>query len=201
MGKGWQAERKRDHYYKKAKIDDYRSRAAFKLEQINDRFKIMREGDIVIDLGACPGGWSQIAAEIVGETGRVLAVDIKSIEPIENVEFFRGDVRSEDVQNWLREILDGQYAFAVISDMSPNISGNYSVDHARSMELAETAFEFAQKHLKNGGNMVVKFFDGDMTKAFVDTVKLHFRNVKRYSPKASRSSSSEIYIIAKGYKK
>ena len=200
MSKQWQSERRRDHYYKKAKSENYRSRAAFKLQQINEKFKVIRKGDIVIDLGANPGGWSQVAKELVGDNGKVLAIDLKPIERIKGVRIFKGDARSQEAKEWLAENLEGKKADVIISDMSPNISGHYSVDHARSMELAEVAFEFAQEHLKKRGNMVIKLFDGDMTKAFVDTVKSRFQMQKRYSPKASRSSSSEIYVIGKGYR-
>lgn len=200
MSKQWMADRRRDHYYKLAKAQNYRSRAAFKLRQINEKFKVMKTGDVVLDLGANPGGWSQVAIETVGNPGKVLAIDIKGIEPIDGVHFYKGDVRAGETKGWIRENLGGRGVNLVISDMSPNITGNYSMDHARSMELAEMAFEFARAHLAPGGNMVIKLFDGDMTRAFVDAIRLKFRMVKRHSPKASRSSSSEVYIIAKGYK-
>ena len=197
MSHRWIAERKRDYYYKKAKKENYRSRAAYKLIQIDERFGIFRKGNTVIDLGASPGGWSQVAAEKAGDAGRVIAVDIKPVEPIDGVLFIKGDARSESVLSNIKETLSGVSADVVISDMAPNISGNYSFDHARSIELAEMALGYADRFLGKGGNMVVKVFDGDMAQEYFGTVRERFGVVKRYAPKASRKSSSEIYIIGK----
>ncbi len=196
----WRSERKRDHYYRKAKKEDYRSRAAYKLIQMNERFSLIRQGDEVIDLGANPGGWSQVAAELVGDQGRVIAIDIKPMKAIKGVDFLRGDALSSRTISDIRELLDGNKANVMISDMSPNISGNYSLDHARSMELAEMALEYTGWFLRPGGNMVVKVFDGDMTFDYVKKIRTKFRVAKRHAPKASRKSSSEIYIIGKGFR-
>ena len=196
----WRSERKRDHYYRKAKKEDYRSRAAYKLIQMNERFSLIRQGDEVIDLGANPGGWSQVAAELVGDQGRVIAIDIKPMKAIKGVDFLRGDALSSGTIADINELLGGKKANVIISDMSPNISGNYSLDHARSMELAEMALEYADRFLQPGGNMVVKVFDGDMTHGYVKKIRTKFNVAKRHAPRASRKSSSEIYIIGKGFR-
>ena len=202
MGKQWQRERKREYYYKKAKRNGFRSRAAYKLIQINEKFKVIRKGDVIVDLGAAPGGWSQVALQLAGETGTVIGVDLENIRPIDNAIFLRGDIRMDDTRNSIEEAISGvgkKKAGVVISDMAPNISGNYSTDHANSIYLAQMALDVATNVLKRGGCFIVKVFEGDMFPSFRDEVKSKFRSVKLHSPKASRSSSSEIYVIAKGF--
>ena len=194
----WQAERKREFYYRMAKKERYRSRAAYKLMQLNEKFKIINPGDRVVDLGCSPGGWSQVAADIVGANGRVVGVDIKRMRPIEGVDFVLGDIRDKRTVATAIEKLGGSVD-VVISDMAPNISGNYSTDHARSMELCEHALGFARNALREGGNFVVKVFEGDMYRDYFESVGRHFRSVKAHNPKASRPTSSEIYIVAKGF--
>lgn len=198
MGRRWQSDRKREHYYRKAKKEHYRSRAAYKLKQINDNFDVMRPGSRVVDLGASPGGWSQIAAEIVGSTGKVVSVDIRRMRRIDGVEFILGDVRERKTIDRLSEIMGGSVD-VVLSDMSPNISGHYSTDHAKSIELCEHALKFAEAALREDGCFIVKVFEGDLYPEFLAKVKRHFKSVKGHSPRASRASSSEIYIIAKGF--
>jgi 23S rRNA (uridine2552-2'-O)-methyltransferase len=202
----WVTEHKQDHYYREAKSSGYRSRAAYKLKQIQKKFNIISKNDIVIDLGAAPGGWSQIAYELIGggdeETptnGKVIAIDLKSIRHIPGVDFIRGDMTDLLTFDRIFEIAD--QADAVISDMSPDITGHYSVDQARSVYLAENAFEFAAKVLVHRGNFVVKVFQGEDFKQFFDRVKPRFKICKTYSPKASRTRSSEVYIVAKGYRR
>jgi len=201
MSKNWLQARRRDFYYRKAKQLDYRSRASFKLIQIDDKFHIFRENAVVVDLGAAPGGWLQVAAERVGENGRVVGVDLQSISPIEGamVETIRGDIRKQETVDKVLYMVGGNVDI-VLSDMSPNISGQYSMDHARSIELCEHAFNFAKKTLVPGGVLVMKIFEGDMMNEFLKTIKERFEAVKLFGPRASRSSSSEIYIIAKGFK-
>lgn len=196
--KGWRADRRRDHYYRKAKMENYRSRAAYKLKQLDHKYDIMRPGDRVVDLGASPGGWSQVAAEVVGDEGRVFALDIDRMPPIDGVEFIRGDIREDAVAERLSELIP-EGADVVLSDMSPNISGNYSYDHARSVDLCEHALSFASKVLKGGGNLVVKMFYGDMSGRFVSSVRRSFEEVHVTHPKASRSTSSEVYVIGLGF--
>jgi len=197
MSKRWAQERKKDYYYRMAKRDNYRSRATYKLSQINRRFDIFKPGDIVIDLGANPGGWSQMALELIGETGMVIALDLKPIEPIQGVTFIRGDVRSKITKKKIRELIPETGVNIIISDMAPNISGNYSLDHAKSIELAEMALEYADEFLKKGGHMIVKVFDGDMAGDYFNRIKAKFKVAKRHAPKASRKSSSEIYMIGR----
>jgi len=197
MSKRWVSEKKKEHYYKKAKKKGYRARSAYKLLQINEKHHVISQGDTVIDLGCAPGGWSQVALEIVGEKGTVIAVDIARTEPIDGITFIRGDAAKEETKKKILEAAED--VDVVISDMSPNITGHYSMDHARSVDLAEIALELASGTLRRGGNFVVKVFQGDMFKAYFDDVKSKFRFVKGHSPAASRKSSSEIYIVAKGY--
>jgi 23S rRNA (uridine2552-2'-O)-methyltransferase len=194
VNKQWRVQRRRDKYYRKAKQEHYRSRAVYKLKQIDFKFDLIIPGNTVVDLGASPGGWSQVAAELVGPEGKVIAMDIERMNPIERVTFIRGDIRKDSVVARLLEVIpDG--ANVVISDMSPDISGNYPYDHARSIELCEHALNFATKVLKEGGNLVVKMFYGDMSKGYVDQVKNYFDEVHVHHPKASRSTSSELYVV------
>jgi len=198
VSKRWMTERRNDPYSKAAKKLDYRSRASFKLIQIDDKFKLLKRGAVVADLGAAPGGWLQVAAERVGPKGKVVGVDLQPIEPLEGVETVQGDMRKEDTVTDMLEALGGK-ADVVLSDMSPNISGSYSMDHARSVDLCEHALEFAEKVLKPGGALVLKIFEGDMMADFMKMVKTHFKEVKLYGPEASRASSSEIYIVARDF--
>jgi 23S rRNA (uridine2552-2'-O)-methyltransferase len=198
MSKRWMAERRNDPYTKAAKKLDYRSRASFKLIQIDDKFKLLKRGATVADLGAAPGGWLQVAAERVGYKGKVVGVDLQPIEPLEGVETIQGDMRKEETVLDMLEALGGK-ADVVLSDMSPSISGSYNMDHARSVDLCEHALEFAQKVLRPGGALAMKIFEGEMMPELMKEVRSHFKEVKLYGPEASRSSSSEIYIIAKGF--
>jgi 23S rRNA (uridine2552-2'-O)-methyltransferase len=200
MSNNWMQERRRDYYYRKAKQLDYRSRASFKLMQIDDRFNIIHPGMTVVDLGAAPGGWLQVAAERVGPKGKVVGVDLQPIAPLEGVQTIKGDIKNEAVREELMAMTYG-HVDLVMSDMSPNISGSYSMDHARSIELCEMALAFALRTLSPGGNLLMKMFEGDMSRDLIEELKKHFANVKRYSPEASRSSSSEIYVVAKGFGK
>lgn len=197
----WYEERKKEHYFKEAKRHGYRARSAFKLKQIHNRFDIFSKGDTVLDLGAAPGGWSQVAKEFVGENGRVIGLDILPVKPIRNVEFIQGNITDSKTVDELKQQLNNRKADVVISDMSPDISGTYSVDQARSIWLGENALDVAEQMLKPDGTFVCKIFEGGDTKEFVDKVKRRFYIVKKFSPKASRKSSSEIYIIAKSLKK
>ena len=198
MSKRWLDERRRDPYYRKAKQMDYRSRASLKLIQLDDKFRLLRPGAIVADLGAAPGGWLQVAKERVGARGKIVGVDLQGIEPIEGVITVRGDMRKDETVAEMLEALGGK-ADVVLSDMSPSISGNYSMDQARSVDLCEHALEFAEKVLKPHGSLVMKIFEGDMMQDFLKLVKSKFKEVRLGAPDASRSSSSEIYIVAKGY--
>ena len=197
MSKRWVKERKHNGYYKQAKKAGYRSRSAYKLKQMNDRYQIISPKDTVIDLGAAPGGWLQVAREIVGPKGMVIGVDIQKIEPLEGVTVLKGDMTKSEALDKLRLLV--KKADVVISDMSPNITGNYSMDHARSVGLAEKALETAVVLLREQGNFLVKVFQGDLYEDYLDKIKSSFRFTKAHSPKASRKSSSEMYIIGKDY--
>ncbi len=191
------AYKRKDGYYYKAKEEGYRSRAVYKLMQIDQKYNIFQEGKTVVDLGASPGGWSQYAVEQVGE-GNVLALDLERMRDIEGVNFYQGDLREEEVVNKI-SIISGEVD-VVLSDMAPNISGNYSMDHARSIYLARCALDFAKNNLKKGGDFVVKVFQGEDFEDFLEDVKYYFDYARGFSPKASRSSSSEMYIIGKRLK-
>ncbi len=200
MGKAWLRDRRRDGYYRMAKRLNYRSRASFKIFQIDDRYRIFRPGGLVVDLGASPGGWSQAAAERVAPNGLVVAVDTATMAPLERVTVLRGDVRSEETRRDILGALAGRHPNVVLSDMSPNLAGNASLDQSRSAELAQSALDVARSLLRSRGHLVVKIFQGEDFPEFLRQVRADFRFTKAHSPKASRSASSEIYIVAKGYR-
>jgi 23S rRNA (uridine2552-2'-O)-methyltransferase len=197
----WYTEKKKEHFYKEAKRVGYRARSAFKLQQIQNRFHLIQRNDVVVDLGAAPGGWSQVAKELVGEQGIVIGADLSSINPLEGVDFIQGDLTQPDTIEHIKEMMGGRDADVVLSDMSPDISGNYSVDQARSAWLCECALAVADLVLRSGGHFICKIFEGEDTKTFIKKVQNRFTVVKTFSPEASRKSSSEVYIIAKSFKK
>jgi len=193
----WYREKKREHFYKEAKKVGYRARSAFKLKQIQEKFKIIKKNDSVLDLGAAPGGWSQVVNEIVDGKGTVIGVDLSFIEPISGVTFLQDDLTQDSTIQKIKKIIGDRNFDVILSDMSPDISGNYSIDHAKSLHLCEQALKSAEILLKPGGNFVCKIFDGEYLQDFIEKTSILFRNVKRFSPIASRKSSSEVYIIAK----
>ena len=195
--KAWIKARKHDRFYRAAKRQAYRSRAAIKLAQIDDRYGIFREGDVVVDLGAAPGGWSQVAKERVGPRGRVLAVDLVPMAHIEGVDFLRGDFTEAKIEAKLFELL-GRPADAVLSDSSPRLSGARSYDVARAFGLAERALSFAVRALRPDGALLVKVFQGDGYEEFLRRVGGKFRRVKGIKPTASARGSAETYILAFG---
>ena len=197
----WYQEKKREHFYKQAKKEGYRARSAFKLKQIQNRFRILKKGNTVIDLGAAPGGWSQVAKEIVGEKGTVIGIDLLPVQSLEGVIFIEGDMTDDESIQKIKSLINGKEADTILSDMSPDISGNYSVDQARSIQLCEQAFKTCNELLKSGGNFVCKVFVGEDFQEFLQKIKKQFQAVKQFSPKASRKTSSEIYIVAKSFKK
>ncbi len=184
---------RRDYFYRKAKEEGYRSRAAFKLKQINEKFNLIKKGDAVVDLGAAPGGWLQVAKEL--SEGKVVGVDILPIEEIEGVETIRGDIRLDTTVEKIREKIGK--ADVVICDAAPTLSGSWSYDHARSIDLATSALECAKKILKPGGSFVVKVFMGDMFPEFLKKARMYFIKVQAFSPEARRKQSAEIYVIGK----
>ena len=188
---------RRDYYYHQAKEEGYRSRASFKLKQINEKHRIINRGDSVVDLGAAPGGWLQVAKELSG--GKVLGVDLQRIDPIEGVETIHGDINAESTITKIIQAVGTKGADVVLCDAAPNLSGNWSYDHARSIELATSALECAKKILKPNRNFVVKVFQGDMFDDYLKEVRENFVRTAAYSPKASRSQSAEIYVIGKKF--
>jgi len=193
----WYSEKKKEHYYKEAKRVGYRARSAFKLKQIQNKFNIINKGNVVIDLGAAPGGWSQVAKELVGDQGKVIGVDRDYINPVDGVTFLQGDLTEETTLEEVRTLVGDKSADVVLSDMSPDISGNYSVDQAKSVYLCEHSLKLACTLLKPDGNFVCKVFEGEDLLDFISDVNKKFKTISRFSPSASRKSSSEIYIIAR----
>ena len=194
----WVQERKHEHYYKLAKKLNYRSRASFKLIQIDSKFRIFEEGQSVVDLGASPGGWLQVAKERVGESGKVVGVDLRYIKPLEGVTTIIGDITEDSTMIALLDAVGGKVD-VVLSDMAPNIGGSYSTDHARSVDLCMYAVAVCDRVLKKGGSLVVKVFMGDMTESLTKELETRFSTVKFHSPDASRDASSEIYVVSKGF--
>lgn len=197
----WYQEKKREHFYKQAKKDGYRARSAYKLLQIHRKFHLIKSGDVVVDLGAAPGGWSQIAHKLVQPNGKVVGIDLSPIKPFEDVIFLKGDMNKDEMIQRIFESVDFEPVDVVLSDMSPNISGNYSMDHARSIHLASQGLKAAKELLSDGGSFVCKVFMGELIDDLVSEIRGSFGMVKQYSPKASRKSSSEQYIIAKSFRK
>lgn len=195
----WLKEHFTDPYVKKAQQQQYRSRAVFKLEQIQQRDKLLKPGMTVIDLGAAPGGWSQIAKKFIGKSGRIIALDILPMEPLEDVVFIQGDFREEEVSTQLLSELNGQRVDVILSDMAPNMSGITSVDQARVIYLAELSVLLCEKALMAGGSLLVKVFQGEGYEAFVKLLRARFAQVLVRKPDASRARSNEIYLLAKSY--
>jgi 23S rRNA (uridine2552-2'-O)-methyltransferase len=197
----WYTEKKKEHYYKQAKKQGYRARSSFKLKQIQKKYGIISPGDTILDLGAAPGGWSQVATEVTGKEGLVISVDLERIYPIDNVIFYKGDITDAATLQWIKDTIGSREVNVVLSDMSPNISGNYSIDHAQSIFLSEHALQVVHALLTYKGNFICKVFMGESLQDFSNKIKPFFQSVKHFSPPASRKSSSEIYIICKSFKK
>jgi 23S rRNA (uridine2552-2'-O)-methyltransferase len=198
--KAWMHEHVTDPYVRQAKQEGYRSRAAYKLRELAQQDRLIRPGMVVVDLGAVPGGWSQVAADLAGPKGRVLAVDILEMQALPGVEFIQGDFREEATLQALEAKLGEAPVDLVLSDMAPNISGIGVVDQARSAHLGELALEFALKWLKPDGNMLVKAFQGEAYNGLREQLRRHFRQVLTRKPQASRSRSAEMYLLARGLK-
>jgi len=196
----WLARNARDEYVKRARQEGARSRAAYKLEELDRRDHLLRPGMTVVDLGAAPGGWSQYVKTRVGASGRVLALDILPMEPINGVEFLAGDFTEQAVLDSLMERLQGRPVDLVISDMAPNMTGVAAVDQARSMELAELALDFANQTLKPDGTILMKIFQGRGFNEFYAQMRQQFAKIATRKPQASRSESREIYLLGKGFK-
>jgi 23S rRNA (uridine2552-2'-O)-methyltransferase len=189
-----------DPYVKQAQKDGYRSRASYKLIELNERDRLMRPGMLIVDLGSAPGGWSQVAGRIVGEKGRVIATDILPMDHVHNVDFIQGDFTDDAVFNQILEALGGRQPDLIISDIAPNISGIDSADQASSMYLVELALDMARKVLKPKGNFVAKVFQGSGSDAYLKELRKSFEKVSIRKPAASRPRSREVYVVAKGFK-
>jgi 23S rRNA (uridine2552-2'-O)-methyltransferase len=198
----WIRERGRDYYYRLAKRKGYRSRSAFKLLEILKRYRFIQEGNIVVDLGAAPGGWMQISREFVGKRGYVLGIDLLEIEPFPwtNVKAIVADILDPNIIEQIIKELPREKVDAVLCDASPKVSGIWEVDHARQMELVEASLRIAEEILKPGGTFFSKAFQGDLLDDLLKEIRNRFEEVKLVKPKASRPRSAEIYILARGYK-
>lgn len=196
----WLAEHAADPYVKRAHEEGWRSRAAFKLEEIQRTDRILRPGMTVVDLGAAPGGWSQFAARTLGGQGRVIALDVLEMPALPGVEFIQGDFTEESVLQQLNASLGGQKVDLVMSDMAPNMMGIADVDHDRSMALVDLAVDFAAHSLRPGGDLLMKVFQGREFQPLVARLRRDFESVKLRKPKASRSRSAEVYVLARGYR-
>lgn len=195
----WRKQQQQDRFFRKAKADGYRARSAYKLLQIQERFHLIHRGDVVLDLGAAPGSWSQVAAELVGPHGRVVALDLQEMEPIADVVVLQGDMTDLMVQDRIIDAVGGQ-ADVVLSDAAPSTTGIKLRDHVLSMELIRAALAVAEEILRPGGNFVAKAFPGEDFAGVVHDVKMAFRHVKVAKPDASRKESWERFIVARNRK-
>jgi 23S rRNA (uridine2552-2'-O)-methyltransferase len=198
----WLARQLNDPYVAQAKADGYRSRAAFKLIEIDDRFRLLKRGTRVVDLGAAPGGWSQVAAKRVGAeagAGKVVALDILAMVPLPSVTVLEADMNDEATPALIRTALDGP-ADPVLSDMAAPATGDRATDHLRVVQLCEAAFAFAEEVLAPGGTFVAKVFQGGTEKTLLDLLKRRFQSVRHVKPKASRAESPELYVVATGFR-
>ncbi|GAA4868830.1 23S rRNA (uridine(2552)-2'-O)-methyltransferase RlmE [Luteimonas vadosa] len=194
----WLKEHFSDPYVKKAQADGLRSRAAYKLEELVARDRLLKPGMVVVDLGAAPGGWSQWVRQALGDDGRVIALDILEMPPLAGVDFLHGDFREDMVLSRLESMLDGQLVDLVLSDMAPNKSGVESVDQPRAMHLAELAMAFADEHLRPGGAFLAKLFQGTGFDEYVRELRRRYAKVAIRKPAASRKRSPEVYALAQG---
>lgn len=201
MSNAWVNERKREYYYRKAKKENFRSRASYKLLQAAKKYNFIKPGYVVVDLGAAPGGWTQVAGNLVEYSGFVLAIDMKPITNFNetNIRTIIGDITDSQIINIIKEFLP-RPADVVISDVSPNVSGIWELDHARQIDLATQSLHIATKILRSGGNFFVKGFQGGILNKFVKEVKKNFYFVKMVKPKASRTKSAELYVLGMNFK-
>lgn len=190
-----------DHYVKMSQKLGYRSRASFKLLEVQEKDRLIKPGMTVIDLGAAPGGWTQVAVELVGDHGRVIASDILPMDPVAGVDFVQGDFTEEAVLNQILDLMGGAQADLVISDMAPNMSGMNGVDQPRAMYLVELALDLARETLKPGGAFVAKVFQGEGFEEYIKDMRSSFDRVVTRKPKASRPRSKEVYQVGTGFKR
>ena len=199
MADHWIENHKRDSWRRQAKASGYRARSAFKLIQIQKRFKLVREGDVILDVGCHPGGWAQVAVELTGEEGVVIGVDLEPCQPVEGATLLVGDITEDLTQERILEELENRPINAIISDISPDITGKWDVDQTVAMTLVADVFDFSMKLLCKGGSFVTKLFQGTGVEELIKAVKPYFSEVRRFSPDASRNSSSEVYLICRNF--
>jgi 23S rRNA (uridine2552-2'-O)-methyltransferase len=195
----WRSRQERDPYVLRARKEGWRSRAVFKLDEILAKEKLLKPDMCCVDLGAAPGGWSQLVSARLKGRGRILAVDLLPMDALADVEFLQGDFTEQAVLDEMLSRLNGRTADLVMSDMAPNISGTKAVDQPRSMYLAELALEMAREVLKAGGSFICKMFQGEGSDAFIADVRRSFKRVRVMKPAASRPASSEVYLVARNY--
>ena len=195
----WVQDRRNDAWTKQAKAGGYRARSAFKLKQIQERFELLREDDSVLDVGCHPGGWAQVAVELVGDRGLVVGIDLLPCQEVKGATLLVGDITDERTQEAVLEHIPGRHLNAVISDISPDITGKWDIDQTVSLSLVAEVFDFGLPLLKSGGNMVAKLFQGVGVEEFIKCVKPHFTKVKRFAPMSSRNSSSEVYLVCRNH--
>lgn len=196
----WKQRQARDPYVRRAQAEGWRSRAIFKLAEINERDRLFSRGQVVVDLGAAPGAWSQYVAGIIGPAGRVVAMDLLEMEPLPGVDFIRGDFQDEDIFNLLIDKVGSGKVDVVLSDMAPNMSGVRGVDQPRSIYLAELALDFAGRVLRPDGSLVAKLFQGEGFTEFVAATRKRFAEVRLRKPAASRAENREIYLVARTFR-
>ena len=199
-GGSWRDRQERDPFVKKARAEGWRSRAVYKLQQIDEKDRLLKPDMRVVDLGSAPGSWSQYVTETMNTRAHIVAVDLLPMDALPNVDFIQGDFRDESTLQAIMEALAGEKADLVMSDMAPNISGNRAVDQPRSMYLVELALDICNEVLKPGGAFVTKLFQGEGADAFIALAKSRFEKTRVFKPKASRAGSREVYLVAKGYK-
>lgn len=196
----WRERQERDPFVVRARSEGWRSRAVYKLEEIDRKERLLKPGMVVVDLGAAPGSWSQYITEKLKGRVRIIALDLLEMDALPSVEFIQGDFREDGVVELLEAALSDERADLVISDMAPNISGNRSVDQPRSMYLAELALDLCEGTLKRGGDFVCKLFQGEGSDAFIAAARQRFERVRVMKPEASRSGSREVYLVARNYR-
>ena len=198
--KHWLTRQQKDPYVRQAQQSHYRSRAVYKLIEIDEKDHLFKQGQTIVDLGAAPGSWSQYVSEKIGNKGRLIAIDILPIQPIDNTLFIKGDFTEQSVYEQCLQAIESTRADLVISDMAPNLSGIRAADQARSLCLAELSFDLAKTVLKKGGDMLVKVFEGEGTDTYRHDLKEHFAKIVVRKPKASRDDSREFYVLARTFR-
>ena len=197
MADHWVENHKRDSWRRQAKASGYRARSAFKLKQIQERFQLVRNGDFVLDVGCHPGGWAQVAVELVGEQGRVVGVDLQPCAPVEGAVLLTGDITDPVTQERILAELEGELLNVIVSDISPHITGKWDMDQSVALTLVADVMDFSLPLLRKGGGFTTKLFQGVGVEELIQAIQPHFSSVRRYSPDASRNSSSEVYLVCK----